>query len=81
MALTETELIQYLIENHDLMEDEATADAKLFSTGLVDSFGLVDLIEFIEQQSGIEVDAADVTLDNFDSVERMLAYVQQRSAG
>lgn len=62
------------VETDDL--DEATL---LFSTGLIDSFALINLISFIEEEAGIRVSPADVNLDNLDSVERILAYVAQVS--
>lgn len=61
----------------DLGVDMADIDSTslLFSEGVIDSFSLVNLIMMIEKQSGIRVPSGDVNLDNFDSVERILAYV------
>jgi hypothetical protein len=35
---------------------------------------------FIENTGGLRVHPADVTLDNFDSIERILAFVEARCA-
>jgi acyl carrier protein len=53
-------------------------DSPLFSSSLVDSFSLVELITFIESAGGIRIDAWDVTLDNFDSIDRILAFVRTK---
>ncbi len=74
MNLNAQQLIDFLSESRKLTAvSETTA---LFSDGTIDSVGMIDLIAFIEQETGIEVGQADVTLDNFDSIERILAYVR-----
>lgn len=55
-------------------------DTLLFSTGTVDSFALVTLILQLEQQSGLRIGPGDVTLENFDSIDRMLAYLARAKA-
>jgi acyl carrier protein len=49
-------------------------DDPLFSSGVLDSFSMVDLILFIEKVSGRRMPAGDVRLDHLDSVDRVLAY-------
>jgi acyl carrier protein len=63
----------------DLGVDTAgiTPDALLFSTGVIDSFGLVTLMTFLEGEYNIRIKPADVNLDNFDSISRILDYVQR----
>ena len=39
---------------------------------------MVSLIIFIENSSGIKIKPTDVTLDNLDSVERILQFVESR---
>ena len=50
----------------------------LFSSNLLYSFIIVELIAFIEVQAGIRVEPWDVSLDNLDSIERILRYVQSK---
>jgi acyl carrier protein len=71
--LTEQQLIRFVDELRHV--DGLDARTPLFSDGTIDSVGLIALIGFIERTCGIEVGPADVTLDNFDTIERMLAYV------
>ena len=51
------------------------SDTLLFSTGVVDSFALVTLMTRLEQQVGIRIGPADVTLENFDSINRILTFL------
>jgi acyl carrier protein len=49
-------------------------DDPLFSSGLLDSVAMMNLITFIEEKSGSDVRASDVTLDNFDTLARIVGY-------
>ena len=63
--------------------DTATLEegTPLFSSNLLDSFSMVDLIMFIEKEGGVRLDPADVSLDNLDSIGRILKFVDARRAG
>lgn len=52
----------------------------LMSTGILDSFGLVTVLSFIESLVGDEIPPADLTFDNFDSVSRICSYVERALA-
>lgn len=76
MKLTKEELTGYLNDSLGLDCDEIDDAAPLFSSGLIDSFALVSLIVFIENKCGIKVQPMEVNLDNMDSVERILRFVE-----
>ena len=59
---------------------EITLETDLLLTGLVDSLGVVQIVGWIEDELGIEVDPLDVVLDNFQTVGQMLAYIERRQA-
>lgn len=75
MTLTTEDIIGYLRDDLDVDTADISADSLLFSTGIVDSFALVSLMTYIESECNIRIPPDAVTLDNFDSVERILAYV------
>jgi acyl carrier protein len=79
MAIDEARLVQYLRQKTGIEDLDATT--ALFSDGTVDSVGMIDLIAFLETESGIEVQHDDVTLDNLDNVSRILAFLASREAG
>lgn len=56
-----------------------TAETDLLLTGLVDSLGVVQIVGWIEDELGIEVDPLDVVLENFQTVGQMLAYIAGRT--
>ncbi|MGI9602002.1 MAG: acyl carrier protein [Acidimicrobiales bacterium] len=54
------------------------ADTDLLLTGVVDSLGVVRIVNWIEDEAGVEVDPVDVTLENFSTVSAIAAYVDGR---
>jgi acyl carrier protein len=78
MPLASDTIKTYLSDRLGVDVSDLTDASPLFSSSLVDSFSLVELITFIETAGGIKVDAWDVTLENFDSIERILSYVKTK---
>ena len=79
MPLSESMLFEWLIENVYAEKDELDKETKLYSSGLIDSFSLMDLVVFIEKQSKIKIGASELTLENFDTVERILNFVEKKT--
>ena len=50
----------------------------LLLTGAVDSLGVVRITQWMEDETGVEVDPVDVTLENFQTIERMTAFLAAR---
>ncbi len=48
-------------------------------TGMIDSFGLMQLVSFLEDEFGIEIDPRDMTPEHFGTVDHMVTLVRQRS--
>ncbi|WP_020654858.1 phosphopantetheine-binding protein [Massilia niastensis] len=61
-----------------LAPGELVSTAPLFSAGIIDSMSLIELIAFTEKRFDIRVPAEDITLDNWDSLERILAYIARK---
>jgi acyl carrier protein len=63
----------------ELGVDTATVsdDTPLFSSGLIDSFSLVRLMVFLESEGQFRINPTDVSLDNMDSVARIVRFVAQ----
>jgi len=52
-------------------------DDPLFSSGIVDSFGVLELIAFLEDTLHITIDTARHELTEFDSVNLIVALVER----
>jgi len=68
-----------LIRDDVAATDELVEPATdLLLTGLVDSLGVVVIVDWIEQELGIEIDPGDVVLEHFQTVDLMLTYLRGR---
>lgn len=61
--------------------EDLTDDTHLQTTGILDSIATLNLIMFMEQEFGIEVEAHEVNVSNFDRISDMLAFVARKTAG
>lgn len=55
-------------------------DEKLISSGLIDSFNLVDLSIYIENTIGVHIDDTELNANTFDSLSELTALIQERLA-
>jgi len=80
MRVTADSLKTFLSNELGVDTRDVDAVTPLFSSGLIDSFALVQLITHVEDNCGIRFSAADVNLDNLDSIERIISYVTRATA-
>ena len=74
MALTPEHLKAFLNEELGIDVSDVASESPLFSSGLIDSFSLVTLLSYVEETCGFRVGPMDVSLENFDSIDRIVAY-------
>ena len=60
-----------------LRDGELGPDDPLFSSGIVDSFGVLELIAFLEDTFHVSIDTARHELTEFDSVTRIVTLVER----
>ncbi|MGP3535742.1 hypothetical protein ACTU3I_13170 [Microbacterium sp. RD1] len=53
-------------------------DDSLIESGVIDSTGVLELIEFLEQDFGITVRDDETVPDNLDTVDRITAFVARK---
>ncbi len=56
-------------------------DVPLFSSRQLDSVAMLEVLAYVEGRLGRRVPVGDVTLANFDTVGRILAWCAARSGG
>lgn len=72
-------IIEFIMELADMpIGLNVDANTSLFSAQLLDSITLVELIAFLEDTFSIKVRPMEISLDNFDSVSRILAYIDRK---
>lgn len=55
-------------------------DEPLISSGLVDSFSLVDLALYVEDTFGVHVDDTELNAQTFDTLNQLVELIQSRSS-
>jgi acyl carrier protein len=73
--MNETQLRNYLKGRFRGYNDNLAGDADL--TGVVDSLGLFELVEFVEGASGVRIPPMDFRPARFASIDGILAFVDE----
>ena len=77
-TLTKESLIEQLeVHARDDLGD-IDENTELFSSGLIDSFAMVELLVFLERHTGTKLGPEDIDLDNLDTIGRILKFVDSR---
>jgi acyl carrier protein len=71
----------FIISEFLLGEDPSLLadDAKLISGGIMDSIAVVRLVSYLEEHFGFQLQSQDVTVSRFDTIERIVGTVQEKS--
>jgi acyl carrier protein len=68
----------FVVERYGVPGEPAPDDdTALFSSGKVDSFGVLELIAFLEDAFGVDIDTARHEIREFDTVARIAALLGQ----
>ncbi|MEM9037199.1 MAG: acyl carrier protein [Actinomycetota bacterium] len=74
------ELVDLISAEIAVVDLDIDADTDLLLTGAVDSLGVIRIVDWIEDRLDIDIDPADVVLENFISVAAMVGYLGGRAA-
>ena len=55
--------------------------ASLFEKGVIDSFGVIELVARLEETFGIAVPDQDMVPRTFETLEKIAAYIEKRRPG
>jgi acyl carrier protein len=52
--------------------------ASFLQEGIIDSLGVVELVDFIEKKFGVRAEPQEITPEHFDSVTRLAAFIRRK---
>jgi acyl carrier protein len=55
-----------------------TDDVALLDEGIIDSLGVLDLINFIEEEFKISISDEDLVPENFQSIQSIVIFIEQK---
>jgi len=73
-------LTTFIIDEVATTDEPVEGSTDLLLSGLVDSLGVVMVSDWIQDQLEIQIDPVDIVLENFQTVDAMVAYVESRGA-
>jgi acyl carrier protein len=59
---------------------EIAEDSSFLDKGIIDSTGVMELVSFLEETFGITMDDEEIIPDNFDSIEKLVTFVENKLA-
>jgi acyl carrier protein len=76
------QLIGFIVANFLFCDDSRSPadDDSLIENGIIDSTGILELIEFIESSFGIEVREDETLPENLDSVTKLVTFVLRKNS-
>lgn len=80
MAVTADDLMAHFEDDHYVDITQIDGDTPLFSSGLVNSFAMIDTMEFVEKALGRRMNPSDFTVANMDTVNKIMAYIASQTA-
>jgi acyl carrier protein len=72
----EAALLAFITDDVALEEGAIDGSTDLLLTGMVDSLGVVLIVEWIERTLGRTIDPAEVVLENFQTVDAMMEFLR-----
>ncbi len=75
----QTKLAEYLVK--ELLKQPGRtiqSNEALLTSGLIDSFHLVDLALYVEDNFGVHIDDSELNASTFDSLEQLAGLIQSR---
>ena len=67
-------ILKSTLANVDHLDD----DTLIFETGLLDSMGLLFLIEFLKEEFNVETQDEELVVENFESINSIVAFVESK---
>ena len=69
---------QYIAEASLSGQDQIKDDTLIFEQGLLDSMGLLFLVQFLNDEFGIVTSDQELDRENFESIDAIVAFVNRK---
>ena len=73
--------ISRFIKDNFLLSDKTenlNEDVSLYEKRIVDSTGILEIVDFLEETFGIKIEDDELVPDNLDSINKMSKFVQRK---
>jgi acyl carrier protein len=80
MSDIRTQIRTFLADDLSIDMSQVVDSEPLFTSGLIDSYSLIELLSFLESDIGFVVDFAELNVDDFDTIDSLVSLVTQKTA-
>jgi acyl carrier protein len=70
-----TFVLDYFVKESGLVLQE---DTSFLEEAIIDSLGVLELVAFVEETFGIRIEDEEIIPDNFDSINKLVTFVQSK---
>tara|TARA_B000000460_G_C21162888_1_gene241927 strand:+ start:86 stop:352 length:267 start_codon:yes stop_codon:yes gene_type:complete len=76
----EKDLIQYLKNGNPILDKmkDVPLNESLVELGYIDSFGVIDLVTYLENKWKVKIENAEITKEKFGSISKMINLVYSK---
>ena len=76
---THTRVREFITTNFYVADPAALKDDQsLLETGVVDSTGVLEIVQFLETEFGVKVEDTEILPENVDSIARLTAFIAKK---
>ncbi len=73
---------EFVLENFYVPDPTmVTPETSLLDRGIVDSTGILELVEFLQSEFELRVEDTEIVPENLDSIEQITAFVARKKSG
>ena len=75
---TKNKIRDYILESTFDDVENITDDTLIFEKGVLDSMGLLFLIEFLKEEFGVTTNDDELVVENFESINNIVAFLENK---
>ena len=74
------QLRSFILENYLFTDDQSALDdnASFLDGGILDSMGILELIDYLDETFSIKVEGDELVPDNLDSINNLIAFISKK---
>ena len=76
-------LRNFILENYLFSDDQSQLknDDSFLESKIMDSMGVLEMVAFLEEHFGVVTEDQEMIPDNLDSIDKLVVFVEAKSAG
>lgn len=69
---------QFIMKNFIYDDRDIDDDLSLYEKGIIDSTGILELVDFLEERFEIKLEDDELIPDNLDSINKITKFIQRK---